>query len=59
MHLFKFIFFQDSFEAFINQRQNKPAEMIAKFVDSKVCKKNNNGIFLSAKERAKMFNLNV
>ena len=27
---------QDSFEAFINQRQNKPAEMIAKFVDTKV-----------------------
>ena len=28
--------FQDSFESFINQRQNKPAEMIAKFVDSKL-----------------------
>jgi len=27
---------KDSFEAFINQRQNKPAEMIAKFVDSKL-----------------------
>ena len=27
---------QDSFESFINQRQNKPAEMIAKFVDSKL-----------------------
>lgn len=27
---------KDSFESFINQRQNKPAEMIAKFVDSKL-----------------------
>lgn len=27
---------KDSFEAFINTRQNKPAEMIAKFVDSKL-----------------------
>jgi len=27
---------KDSFEAFINQRQNKPAEMIAKFVDTKL-----------------------
>ena len=27
---------QDAFESFINQRQNKPAEMIAKFVDSKL-----------------------
>ena len=38
--------FQDSFEAFINTRQNKPAEMIAKFVDSKVpvtCKGENCG----------------
>jgi len=27
---------KDAFESFINQRQNKPAEMIAKFVDSKL-----------------------
>ena len=27
---------KDSFESFINTRQNKPAEMIAKFVDSKL-----------------------
>ncbi len=27
---------KESFEAFINIRQNKPAEMIAKFVDSKL-----------------------
>ena len=40
------LMFQDSFEAFINTRQNKPAEMIAKFVDSKVpvtCKGENCG----------------
>jgi len=27
---------KDAFESFINQRQNKPAEMIAKFVDNKL-----------------------
>ena len=27
---------KDAFESYINQRQNKPAEMIAKFVDSKL-----------------------
>ncbi|KAK2719883.1 cullin-4B-like [Artemia franciscana] len=27
---------KDSFETFVNQRQNKPAEMIAKFVDTKL-----------------------
>ena len=27
---------KEAFEAFINRRQNKPAEMIAKFVDSKL-----------------------
>jgi len=33
----KFVFsMKDSFEHFINKRQNKPAELIAKFVDSKL-----------------------
>jgi len=27
---------QESFEIFINQRQNKPAELIAKFIDAKL-----------------------
>ncbi|GFR57911.1 cullin-4A-like, partial [Elysia marginata] len=27
---------KESFESFINQRQNKPAELIAKYVDSKL-----------------------
>jgi cullin-4 len=27
---------RDGFESFINSRQNKPAELIAKFVDSKL-----------------------
>ena len=27
---------KESFEYFINQRQNKPAELIAKYVDSKL-----------------------
>ena len=27
---------KESFETFINRRQNKPAELIAKFVDSKL-----------------------
>lgn len=27
---------KDSFENFINQRQNKPAELIAKFIDAKL-----------------------
>lgn len=28
--------FQDAFESFINKRPNKPAELIAKFVDTKL-----------------------
>ena len=32
----KIFFSQESFETFINVRQNKPAELIAKFVDTKL-----------------------
>lgn len=28
---------KEAFEYFINQRQNVPAEMLAKFIDAKVC----------------------
>ena len=34
--LVEFFFSQESFETFINVRQNKPAELIAKFVDTKL-----------------------
>ena len=32
----RILFPQESFETFINVRQNKPAELIAKFVDTKL-----------------------
>ena len=34
---------KDSFEHFINQRQNKPAELIAKYIDNKLRAGNKGG----------------